>query len=117
MPALIHPNLPLNYAWPLGESGWNTGMDDNLRMLGTLHSLAVISRVLTTPPASPANGDRYIVPAGATGDWAGQTDKIAARIAGAWVFYAPVQGLLAWITIESKLSVWTGSAWSAGATI
>ena len=25
------PNLGLNYGWTLGESGWDTGMDANLK--------------------------------------------------------------------------------------
>ena len=28
------PNLGLNYGWTLGESGWDTGMDANLKRLG-----------------------------------------------------------------------------------
>ena len=54
------PNLGLNYGWTLGESGWDTGMDTNLKRLGAVVGLSVKDRDLTTPPASPANGDRYI---------------------------------------------------------
>jgi hypothetical protein len=74
------PNLGLNYGWTLGESGWDTGMDANLKRLGAVVGLSVKDRDLTTPPASPANGDRYLVPAAATGVWAGKTNQIAVRI-------------------------------------
>ena len=48
------PNLGLNYGWTLGESGWDTGMDANLKRLGAVVGLSVKDRDLTTPPASPA---------------------------------------------------------------
>ena len=82
MPAITDPNLGLNYGWTLGESGWGAGMDANLKRLGAVVSLSVKDRDLATPPASPVNGDRYLIPAGATGVWSGKTDQIAARIAG-----------------------------------
>lgn len=67
MPAITDPNLGLNYGWTLGESGWGAGMDANLKRLGAVVSLSVKDRDLATPPASPVNGDRYLIPAGATG--------------------------------------------------
>ena len=42
-------------------------MDANLKRLGAVVGLSVKDRDLTTPPASPANGDRYLIPAAATG--------------------------------------------------
>ncbi len=62
-------------------------------------------------PASPTNGDRYIVPAGAIGAWAGQAGKIAVRIAGAWEFYAPLEGWLAWVTDTTELDVFSSGSW------
>jgi hypothetical protein len=58
----------------------------------------VIDNTLTTPPTSGDDGDVYIVPSGATGAWAGQTNNIA-ELAGVntsgnliWNFYTPVSG-------------------------
>ena len=45
--------------------------NEALRPLDGLVQLAVLDRDLTAPPASPADGDHYIVASGATGDWAG----------------------------------------------
>jgi len=112
--ALTDPNLGLTYGWTLGESGWHTGMDANLKRLGALVGLSVKDRDLTTPPASPAEGDRYIVPAGATGAWAGKTDQIAVWIGGAWEFYTPKIGWLCYIEDEEVLSVFKADGWSAG---
>ena len=111
------PNLGLNYGWTLGESGWDTGMDANLKRLGALVSLSVTDRDLTTPPASPANGDRYIVPAAATGAWAGKTNQIAVRIGGVWEYHAPKVGWLCYIEDEAKLTVYKAGGWSAGLAI
>jgi hypothetical protein len=92
-------------------------MDANLKRLGAVVGLSVTSRTTTTPPASPAEGDRYIVPAGATGAWAGRTDQIAVWIAGAWEYHAPKVGWLAFIAAEDKLAVYKTGGWSAGVPV
>ncbi len=114
---LTDPNLGLAYGWTLGESGWHTEMNANLKCLGAIVGLSVKDRDLTTPPASPAEGDRYIVPAGATGAWAGKTSQIAVRIAGTWEFHDPKVGWLAYIEDEAKLAVFQPTGWSAGIAI
>jgi hypothetical protein len=38
---------------------------------------AVLSASLVAPPAAPATGDHYLIPAAATGAWAGQGSRIA----------------------------------------
>lgn len=117
MPAITDPNLGLNYGWTLGESGWGTGMDANMKRLGAVVSLSVKDRDLATPPASPVNGDRYLIPAGATGVWSGKTDQIAARIAGAWEYHIPKIGWLCFIEDEAVLSAYKATGWSPGISI
>jgi hypothetical protein len=58
----------------------------------------VLSSVATAPPGSPAHGHIYIVPAGATGAWAGKEKLYAIwnADAAAWGFSAPVDGELAY---------------------
>ncbi|MCV5919823.1 DUF2793 domain-containing protein, partial [Escherichia coli] len=80
---------------------------------GAIVGLSVSSRSVTTPPASAVEGERYIVPVGATGAWAGRTDQIAVRIAGAWEYHAPKVGWLAYIAAEDRLAVYKSSGWSA----
>ena len=111
------PNLGLTYGWTLGESGWDSGMDANLKRLGATVGLSVKDRDLTTPPASPANGDRYLIPAAATGVWAGKTNQIAVRIEGVWEYHAPKVGWLCYIEDEAKLSAYKFAGWSAGIAI
>jgi hypothetical protein len=111
------PNLGLNYGWALGENGWNAGMDANLKRLGAIVCLSVKDRDLTSPPASPSAGDRYIIPSGATGAWAGKTNQIAVYIGGTWEYYVPKVGWLAYIEDEDKLAAYKSTGWSAGVSI
>lgn len=55
---------------------------------------SVKSKTLTVPPASPANGDAYIVAVAATGAWSGKDNKIATWSVGrnAWQFNTVPEG-------------------------
>jgi len=112
--ASTDPNLGLTYGWTLGESGWNASMDANLKRLGAVVGLSVKGRYMTAPPGSPASGDRYIIPSGATGAWSGKTGQIAVYIGGTWEYYVPKVGWLAYIEDEAVLSVYKANGWSAG---
>ena len=70
--------------------------NEAVRALDAIVQLMVLDKDLTSPPGSPADGARYIVAASPTGAWAGQAGKIAAYQDGAWAFYAPREGWLAW---------------------
>ncbi len=85
--------------------------NEALRALDAIVQLAVLDRDLTTPPGSPLDGDRYIVGVGATGVWVGKDSQIAAWQDGAWAFYQPNEGWLAWVTDEDVLCVSDGSTW------
>ena len=108
------PNLGLAYGWTLGESGWHTGMDANLKRLGAVVGLSVKDRDLTTPPSTPSDGDRYIIPSGATDAWAGKNGQIAVCIGGTWEYHAPKVGWLAYIEDEGVLLAYKPTGWSAG---
>ena len=111
------PNLGLTYGWSQGEHNWNGGMDANLKRLGAVVGLSVIDRDLAAPPASPADGDRYIIPAAATGSWANRTHQIAVRIAGNWEYYLPQIGWSCFVEDEEVLSVYKATGWSPGITL
>ncbi len=92
--------------------------NEALRKLDALVQISVVDRDLATPPASPADGARYIVAASPTGAWIGHVNKIAAWQDGAWAIYAPRTGWLAWIEDEGAPVAWNGTAWvSAGGSI
>ncbi len=104
------PNLSLPYIMA-AQAQKHVTHNEAIRMLDALVQLTVISRTLAAPPASPVEGERYIVASGATVAWAGQSGRIAAFQDGAWEFFTPRAGWLAWIATEAALVVWNGSSW------
>ena len=75
-------------------------------------TVRVLSRTVDEP-ATPANGDTYIVPSGATGtNWSGQDGNIAHYYGGSWKFYAPKEGLRVWVNDEDVLVVHDGTGWA-----
>lgn len=52
-----------------------------------------IEDTAATPPASPQDGENWLVAASATEAWAGHEDSLACRQAGQWLFVAPRDGL------------------------
>lgn len=111
------PNLSLPYLSP-AQAQKHVTHNEALRALDAVVQLAILDRDLSTPPSSANDGERFIVGAGATGDWAGQEDKVAAFQDGTWLFYAPVEGWLAWVADENALLAWDGTSWiSAGGSI
>ena len=83
-----------------------------LLVLDALVGCTVQSTVVTAPPSSPGDGQCWIVPAGATGAWAGKATDIAAWQDGAWRFFAPKPGFTAFAQNLAALLVWTGTAWA-----
>ena len=70
------------------------------------------SRVVATPPASPADGDCYLIAASPTGVWSGKAGQIAFLINTAWAFITPIQGFTAWVNDEALLIGRGASVWS-----
>ncbi len=85
--------------------------NEALRLLDAMVQLSVLDRTRTTPPASPADGDRHLVASGATGIWAGWDLNVAFWVDGSWLRLVPRPGWLVWIAAEQAFVVWNGSAW------
>ena len=88
MSSVTESNLGLNYGWAYGESGWNTGMDDNLVKLG-FTSRNQLKGILSAPPSTPSNGDAYIVGTSPTGLFSGNFGKVAIWDRTVWLFLTP----------------------------
>ncbi|WP_158585264.1 DUF2793 domain-containing protein [Oceaniradius stylonematis] len=104
------PNLALPYIMPLQAQSHVTH-NEAIRRLDCLTRLAVIDRTRTEPPPAPADGDRHIVAAPATGAWEGRDGAVAAFQDGTWAFYAPAEGWTAWCTGETGWLHFDGSDW------
>ncbi len=87
--------------------------NEAVRLLDAIVQLSVLDRDLTAPPASSADGDRYIVASGGTGLWAGWDMNVTTWVDGVWMRLVPRPGWLAWIADEATFFVWNGSAWQS----
>lgn len=115
------------YSRTLADGTWSAWQKRNLTSaeISTLITNALTSYIVTpqamafkllsastiNPPGSPADGDRYYVPANPTGAWAGKTGQIAtwSSTAAAWSFYTPTEGMPYWIADTDKWVVFDGT--------
>lgn len=61
------------------------------------------------PPASPSDGDNWLVATGATGEWAGHDQALACRQAGNWIFVPPRDGLRVFDRSSNQEQLFCGS--------
>ncbi len=106
------PNLKLPYIAP-AQAQKHVTVNEALRKLDAVVQLSVLDKDLATPPPSPAQGDRYIIAANATGDWLGADLTIAAYQDGAWAHITPQTGWAAYVQDESTNYQFDGAAWVA----
>ena len=104
------PSLGLPYIAPQ-QAQKHVTVNEAVRMLDALVQITVLDRDLAAPPPSPTAGDRYIPGSGASGAWSGQDNMLAAYQDGAWAFYPPSAGWLAWVADEDRLYVYDGAGW------
>lgn len=112
MAASTATNIGLQYAWALGEDGWNTGMDSNLLKLDSLVQPNVIDSTINTPPGSPTTGDKYVVATGGSGDWSGLDAKFVIWSGSAWVSYTAKEGWIVYDQTNNYYLKFNGSAWA-----
>jgi uncharacterized protein DUF2793 len=108
------PNLSLPYI-AAAQAQKHVTHNEALRALDAVVQLTVLDKDLSAPPGAPTEGARYIVAPGPSGAWAGHAGRIAAWQDGAWAFYAPHAGWLAWVADEEALYAWSGAAWTFAA--
>lgn len=106
--------LGLPYLLP-NQAQKHVTVNEALRHLDALVQLTVQSATRLAEPDPPVAGEAYVLPAGATGThWAGvAAGEIAAFQDGAWAFYTPLAGWLAWVVDENRLHVFDGQDWLA----
>jgi len=113
----ISPRLGLPFLLP-GQAQKHVTLNEALRRLDLVAQMGVRSRAIAAQPASPAEGDAYILPAGATGAaWAGAPENaVAAFVGGGWSFVMPRRGWWAFVEDEACLVMFAtagaGAGWS-----
>lgn len=88
-------------------------------MMDGLPVTSIVDNTLSTPPASPTAGARYIVGASPTGAWVGiGTNNIAEAAGdGTWFSYVPATGWIASLANSSgRLLLYNSSAWVQAGT-
>lgn len=81
-----------------------------------LRRFQVKDKDLTAPPGAPAEGDRYIIAAGATGAWATHDSQLVewhaiTGASAAWHYVKPFEGFETWVEDENVSYRWNGTAW------
>lgn len=104
------PNLRLPYIMP-SQAQKHVTHNEAIRALDALVQIGVIAQSTATPPADPTDGDRYIVPVGASGAWLGKDRFVAAFQDGNWVFFTPEAGWVAYVIADNTMVVHDGAAW------
>lgn len=88
-------------------------VNEALTRIDAAYQKRVISRGLSTPPASPVEGDTYLVAAGGSGDWTGQDGEVAVYVNGGWRYLTPLPGWRLWSDDEAVELFFDGANWIA----
>lgn len=104
----------------------NDGTGDSRRLAGqklnAFVPLIVKNTSLTTPPTSPSVNDRYVIPVGATGDWADKAGAIACYQQsfwngtswdnnGGWMIFSAEVGMTATLATNNSVIRFDGTEW------
>lgn len=103
-------HLQLNFL-AANQAQKHVSVNEALIVLDAVVQLAVLDQDLTQPPGSPAEGERYIIAAGATGAWATHDAQITSYTDGLWQFYQPKSGWVAWVEDEEMQYIFKNSVW------
>ena len=85
--------------------------NEALTCLDAIVHIAIPRDDLATPPAAPADGDRYLVAVGASDAWLGQAGRLAAWQNGAWRFFEPRPGWMVYRHDTASCQVFDGADW------
>ena len=105
--------LGLPYIEP-GQAQKEVYHNEALRLIDVAVAAAVESVGANAPPASPTDGQCFIVGTAPTGVWAGHARAIAGYAAGGWRFVAAIAGMRALDKVSGQTASYDGAAWVVG---
>lgn len=85
--------------------------NDALLSLDALVQGVVAETDRLAPPASPQEGDAYLIGSAPTGAYAGQAGMLAAFVSGSWRFFQPQTGWVVFVKSRNALMVLSGGSW------
>ncbi|CAN5697346.1 DUF2793 domain-containing protein [soil metagenome] len=107
------PKLNLGYLQPAQAQKHVTVNEALLQIDAAVHC-TVRALLRNDPPASPEEGDAYIVGQAPTGGWEGRAGRFAVQRNGGWAFETPRPGWRVFNLSDERLFVLTASAgWTA----
>ena len=112
MARTAHLDLPLLAP---AQAQKHVTVNEALVRLDAIVNLNVASSVIAVPPDGAAEGQSYLVPPGATGEWSGHENQITVWSNGGWIFLLPKVGWRVWDTALSSAAVFDGQGWNANA--
>ncbi len=104
------PNLDLPYIMA-SQAQKHVTHNEAIRKLDALVNPVVVNNDQTQPPASPAEGECFIVALPASGVWQGHDNEIATWQDGAWAYFQPNTGWDVYVIALNKHLLWDGAAW------
>ncbi len=107
-PRLLLPHILVN------QSQKEVTHNEALNRLDALIALTVESLDLGAPPATPNEGETWIVGPAASAAWAGQEGMLAQWLAGAWAFYPAPDGMRAWLRDRAVEARFEAGTWVVG---
>lgn len=87
---------------------WN----EALASLDAMVDLYLLGQFVNTPPASPQDGDVYLIGGAPTGAWSGYPYKLAAALDGGWRIHMPFNGLRAYVAPTAAFLLYLNGVWS-----
>lgn len=106
------PHLNMPFLAP-AQAQKHVTVNEGLDTLDAVVQCAVIEMGRNAPPSDAVDGDRYLVGAAPTGEWAGQAGRFAWFSNGGWAFAAPRAGWRVYDLTTDRLLVRTrGGAWT-----
>jgi hypothetical protein len=108
------PVLGFNYL-EVGQAQKEVTINEAFNVISSAVQMTVLDKDAADPSLlSPNDGDAYIVPSGAVGDWSGQDLNIAIYYSG-WSFIIPSEGWTVFVEDESSFRIYrdgTNSEWA-----
>lgn len=105
------PNIVMPYLIA-SQSQKEVTHNDAINDIDCFLQLTVVDHLLNTPPASPNNGDAYIVGSSPTGAWTGYANYVVCYYSG-WKFKQPRAGWRSWTKNGNKFLYFNGSIWAS----
>lgn len=107
------PRLALPFL-SAGQAQKEVYHNEALQMLDVLVGGCVEEPPRASPPSAPVIGDSYIVGDGATAEWAGKSQSIAAFTSGGWRFIAAREGMTVYVRSTGTLAAYRADSWELG---